>query len=99
MAEVNEKYLKGLTFTGAEEKKVTEEDGRKVKKYIPFERPLTAGDLLSVTERGDSIVLVTKDGRKHVVSKDPKKEDDKGKDEGKGKDDGKSKDDGKGKGK
>lgn len=68
MAQLDEKYLKGLTFTGANSKEV-EVDGKTKRKWIPFERPMKAEDVLSFADRGDVMVIVGKDGRKHKVSK------------------------------
>lgn len=70
--QIDAKYLKGLKFRTSEEKVVTE-DGRKVKKYVPVERDLTPDDVLDWKDYGDDVVIVTADGQKHVVSKNPKK--------------------------
>ena len=68
MAQVEEKYLKGLTFTGATSKEV-EKDGKKRVKWTAFERPMKAEDVLAFADKGSSVVIVGKDGRKHIVSK------------------------------
>lgn len=71
MANIDAKYLKGLKFRSAEEK-VVEEDGRKVKKFIPTERPMTPKDVISFKDFGNSIVIVTADGQKVTVEKEEK---------------------------
>lgn len=71
MATIDAKYLKGLKFRSAEEK-VVEEDGRKVKKFIPTERPMTPADVLGSKDYGDSIVIVTADGQKITIKKEEK---------------------------
>ncbi len=68
MAKIKPKYLEGLKFHGAESK-VVEKDGRKVQQNVPFERDLTADDVLDWKEKGDFVIIVTKDGRKYNVSK------------------------------
>jgi hypothetical protein len=67
-AEVNAALLKGLTFRTNEERTV-EEEGKKVKRYYPIERPLTPADVLAVKDLGDTVVIVAGDGRKHRVAK------------------------------
>ncbi len=68
---IDARYLKGLKFHSAESKTVVE-DGRKVKKFMPTERPLEPEDVLSWKDKGDSVVIVTADGRKVTVSKSGK---------------------------
>ncbi len=68
MANVDARLLKGLKFRSADEK-VVEEDGRKIKKFIQTERPLTAKDVISSKDCGDSIVIVTADGQKLTIEK------------------------------
>ena len=65
MAKVEQKHLEGLTYRTS--KSVKGEDRKK--KYIPVERALTVDDLLAQRDKGDSFVVVTKDGRKHVIAK------------------------------
>jgi hypothetical protein len=65
---IDPKYLKGFMFRGAKPKAI-EEDGRKKTKYIPFERPLEPGDVMSFKDYGATIVVATKDGRKYTVKK------------------------------
>ena len=66
MAQVEAKYLKGLKFTGATSKEVVV-NGKKRKKWTPFERALVPADVLAFAERGDNIVIVAGDGQKHIV--------------------------------
>lgn len=79
MAKIDAKLLEGLTFTGSEGK-TAEKDGRKVKKNIPFERPLAPEDVLDFKEVGDTVVIVAKDGRKHTVKKNGETDQPKGDD-------------------
>jgi hypothetical protein len=65
---LNPQWLKGFMFRGATPK-ATEEDGRKKVTYVPFERPLETGDVLDWKDKGTTVVIVTKDGRKYSVSK------------------------------
>jgi hypothetical protein len=65
---LNPQWLKGLTYRGTTAKPV-EEDGRKKVTYVTFERPLEAGDVLDWKDKGTTVVIVTKDGRKYSVSK------------------------------
>lgn len=69
---IDAKFLKGLKFRTSEAKEI-EEDGRKVKRFFPKERPLTPEDVLSSKDYGDSIVLVTADGQKLTIDKTQKK--------------------------
>lgn len=62
---INTQYLEGLTFLSAEREQ-TEEGARN----IPTERELTPEDVLAWADRGDSVVIVAKDGRKHEVFKE-----------------------------
>lgn len=66
------KYLQGLVFKGAE-KKVVDEDGVKKTKGVPYERPLKMEDVLSWADKGATVVIVTGDGRKYNIEKNPKK--------------------------
>lgn len=63
------KLLKGLKYKTSDVKEV-EENGRKVKKFIPTERALKIEDVLSWRDAGDSVVIVTADGKKHQVEKE-----------------------------
>lgn len=67
----DKKWLEGLKFKTSEEK-IVEEEGRKVKKFIPKERPLKESDILGWKDNGNSIVLVTADGQKVSVNKKEK---------------------------
>lgn len=69
---IDEKLLQGLRFRYSEEKIVTE-NGRKIKKYIPQERDLTVDDILSMKDYGDSLMIVTADGKKYSIQKKNKK--------------------------
>ncbi len=72
------KWLEGITFKTAESRPV-EENGKKVTKNLPVERPATAEDVLSWKDNGAEVGIVMKDGRKYSVSKDRKgKANDKG---------------------
>lgn len=71
MAQVDVKCLKGLKFTGATSKTV-EVNGKKKRVWTPFERDMEIHDILSANERGANIVIVGKDGKKHVVCKNTK---------------------------
>ena len=68
MEPIERKYLAGLKYRGAE-RKVTEENGRKKQVGVPFERALRPEDVLSWADLGDSVQLVTADGRKYTVAK------------------------------
>jgi hypothetical protein len=72
------KWLEGLKFHYAN-KKIVEKNGRKTLQAIPMERPLKEEDLLELPngerswrDLGDKVVIVTKDGRKYTVEKNPK---------------------------
>ncbi len=65
---IDAKYLEGLKFRGAEIKKVKTDAGDK-EKSVPFERDLTADDVLDWKDKGDSVVIVTADGQKHTVAR------------------------------
>lgn len=67
----DKKWLEGLKFKTSEAK-VIEEEGRKVKKFVPKERALKQEDVLSWKDNGNSVVLVTADGQKVTVSKKEK---------------------------
>lgn len=68
MEDLDPKYLKGLTFTTSQAKKIKGEDGEKTK-WTPVERDLTLDDVLDWNETDDSVTLVTADGKKYVVKK------------------------------
>lgn len=65
---IDQKFLKGLKFKGAE-RKIIEKDGRKTVQGVPYERPLKPEDVIGMKDNGDSIVIVTADGQKYTVSK------------------------------
>lgn len=62
------KWIEGLVFRSSEVKEI-EEDGRKVKRYTPTERPMKPSDVVSWKDYGDHVVLVTADGQKVRVKK------------------------------
>jgi hypothetical protein len=69
-------YLKGLTFRTSKAVEMKDENGKPVMvggkprmTYMPVERELQEGDVLSVATVGDQMVIVTKDGRKYRVEK------------------------------
>lgn len=68
---IDEKYLKGLKFSSSEGKKVKGENGDKIK-HTPVERDLKPADVLDWKDNGESVTIVTADGRKHVVGKSGK---------------------------
>lgn len=68
--QIDPKHLKGLKFRYSEGKQVVE-DGRKVVRYAAAERPLKPEDVLDWKDTGEQIVLVTADGRKVTVDKEP----------------------------
>lgn len=68
MIEIDPKLLDGLKFRYSEENVIVE-NGRKVRKYLSKERPLTPEDVLSMKDYGDSIVIVTADGQKIALKK------------------------------
>lgn len=74
--QIDEALLDGITFRGAEKREVKEGSGEnetKKTKWIPFERPATADDVLSFRTQGAETVIVIADGRKHVVGQAGKK--------------------------
>jgi len=62
---IDRKFLKGLTFRSS--KTVKGEDGSK--KYQATERALTPSDVLDWLDKGETVVVVTADGRKYEVNK------------------------------
>jgi hypothetical protein len=68
MTQVDRKHLKGITFRGAISKEV-EVNGKKRLKWTAFERDMTPDDVLSFVDKGSNVVIVGKDGRKHIVNK------------------------------
>ena len=67
----DKKWLEGLKFKTSEAK-VTEKEGRKIREFVPSVRPLKEADVLDWKDYGGSIVLVTADGQKVMVSKKEK---------------------------
>lgn len=69
--EVNLKWLKDQVFRGKKENKPIQKPGKKFKTRVfePFERPMTAADVLSFRVDGNEVVLVTADGQKLRVKK------------------------------
>ena len=62
---IDGKYLRGLVFRSS--KAVKGEDGSV--KYQPTERKLQVGDVLDWADQGETVVIVTADGKKHLVNK------------------------------
>lgn len=83
MADIDKKYLEGLTYRDAVRKEV-EENGEKKVVYTPTERPLEPGDVLAVREDGPNLIIATADGRKYTISKALGKKDAEKKDPEKG---------------
>lgn len=69
--QLDPKYLEGLTYSGAEPRQVMV-DGVEKTRNIPLIRPLQPDDVLSWTDKGDAVVIVTTDGRKYCVFKNTK---------------------------
>ncbi len=90
MEEIIGKLLKGLKFRTSEGREIVDENGKKKTKFIPIERALKPGDVLSWKDKGDVVVIVAKDGTKHTVAKEAAEDAAKGKagKETKGGDDG-----------
>lgn len=65
---IDAKFLDGLTFSTSEAKKV-KKDGQEKTQYIPVERPLRPGDVIDWKDLGDSVTIVTADGKKYSVDK------------------------------
>lgn len=63
--------IKGLEVRDAEVREI-EEDGKKVKRHYPLTRKMREDDVLSWKEYSDEVVVVSKDGRKHHISKTDK---------------------------
>jgi len=70
---INAKLLEGLIFRTTVEKKVTGKDKKEKKIRQAVERPLTPDDVLEWKDKGDEVVIVTKDGQKYTVSKKSEK--------------------------
>ena len=60
---IEAKFLKGLTITVLQKKKIRGEDGEEIRK-VPVERDLTPEDVLDWKDTGDAVVIVTADGQK-----------------------------------
>jgi len=66
MAEqIDGKWLKGLLFRTSERKQPKGEAAR----HVPVERKLRPSDVLDWRDTGETLVIVTADGRKHIVDK------------------------------
>lgn len=66
--EFDKKWLKGLTFRDVKE--VTPdagENGRKVKRYTPFDRAALVSDVMGWRKDGGEIVITLGDGSRHRV--------------------------------
>jgi urease accessory protein UreE len=70
--QIDAKFLDGLMFHSAEPKKI-KKDGKEKQVWFPTERKLTPNDVLAWADKGETVVIVTADGQKHVVEKNPKK--------------------------
>ncbi len=68
---LDKKYLKDLKFNGSRpiKEKVDGKETGKVLSWKSFERALKEEDVLSFAERGNEIVIVAADGKKHRVAK------------------------------
>lgn len=69
-------YLRGLAFRTNKAIEMKDENGKPILMggkprltYIPVEREMQEGDVLSHAVVGDEIVLITKDGRKYRIQK------------------------------
>ncbi|MDD2319167.1 MAG: hypothetical protein PHO83_03855 [Geobacteraceae bacterium] len=62
---IDAKYLKGLKFTTSVKKQVPGE----AVKHAPAERRLGPADVLDWQDLGDTVIIVSADGRKHTVDK------------------------------
>ncbi len=63
------KWLKGQTFTELQKQKVKDANGKTVTKDVPVARDLTEADVLAWSDKGVTVVIVTKDGQKLTVKK------------------------------
>ncbi len=68
---IDSKWLEGLKFHYAE-KNMVEKNGRKTLQATRKERSLKEGDILDWKDYPDKVVIVSKDGMKHTVEKNPK---------------------------
>ena len=59
---IEQKQLEGLKFRTTKRKETTEDGKRKV---VPIERSLRVADILTETDHGTHVTIVTKDGRKY----------------------------------
>lgn len=71
MEAIDPKYLKGLKYKTSEAKEEKGENGRKKRTFVKVERALKPEDILSWADQGDAVVLVTADGQKLTVAKEP----------------------------
>lgn len=62
---IPEVLLRGLVFRTSRQKKT--ENG---KVNVPVERALTAADVLSWRDNGDTVIIIAADGQKHTVEKE-----------------------------
>ena len=60
---LDKRYLKGLKFNG---KQIVEKGKKKTQ---PFSRALLESDVLSYVDKGDVVIIVAADGKKHRVNK------------------------------
>lgn len=67
--QIDEKWLKGLKYRTAKREKVEAEGAEKKYRNVPVIEPLTPDKVLAWNDRGTEIVIVSADGKKHIVSK------------------------------
>ncbi len=73
MADVKQENLKGLKFRTSRQVEFDDGNGAKKKRWEPVERDLALDDLLSSRDDGESFHIVTKDGKKYDIPKNPAK--------------------------
>lgn len=67
---IDAKFLKGLTYKTSEAKKSKDDNGKEKTAFIPVERALKPEDVLGWKDRGNTVVIVAKDGRKYRIEKE-----------------------------
>ena len=78
MEAINSKLLRGLRFRTSEPKTSQDENGVKKTRHYPMDRALRPDDVLDWKDKGDKVVIVTNDGQKYTVAKEPADEKAKG---------------------
>lgn len=66
---IDARLLKGLTYRTSEVKKTKDDNGKEKRSWTPVERALKPEDVLDWKDRGGTVVIVAKDGRKYRVEK------------------------------